>query len=664
MLYPYESIEERVGLLNNKTNHVVSDSGPKILSYSKYITAGFLMIGVVFGLTNGLRFSIGYNLRTIFDVAEDFNIQVSVTNVNYPDGIQSVKSGMIPWSEIAEPYKEHIAHIKEFKIKGALQNIDNFNVEWLINGMSYSGNSALFKIAGTTGLYRSFVKITDKITGFEYSSEFSIMLKYVRREIRSLTESDRKAYFDALYTMYTTDDVTGQSLYGEKFHSAAWYSHAHLAGAGTTDCDHWHDGAGIVPHHIGITLAVEQTLQSINPAVSIVYWEYSLDNYLYEDWQQSPVFNSDWFGENMPRNEMHEVSEGMWSKINIPDGSSYTNWDISSSGSLNPFVNSYGQLRSPWNNNPSQKITRYNSTYGSSTYSSTPACFTLNKCYSSSKLSDMNDCINGATHGPVHIIIGGAWDKEDNFYDPLYDTDLAFLDSTKRVLFFKMMWRQGYTRCPITCTVGTPCLCAVPSVFLEKVGPYKILEDIGFFDYYSSYETSDIATLTLIVRRLEDPGAVGEMLTSSASFDPTFWPLHGTIERILGLKRIQLKLGKVEFDETWGYPTSTKEIALRGRCDWSVVKSAEDLTLPVCSTEAVCWGHQADDRLEFGNFLNKNDHYTNSEFYTFVDPWNEDLPYIYDTYDFEYCETYADISFTSTSSTDPRLELENIGSAM
>ena len=102
------------------------------------------------------------------------------------------------------------------------------------------------------------------------------MVKYVRREIRDLTESDRKAFLDALYTMYTTDDETGQSRYGEKFHSAEWYSRAHLAGAGTSDCDHWHDGAGIAAHHVGITLAVEQTLQAINPAVSIAYWEYSL----------------------------------------------------------------------------------------------------------------------------------------------------------------------------------------------------------------------------------------------------------------------------------------------------------------------------------------------------------------------------------------------------
>jgi hypothetical protein len=69
-----------------------------------------------------------------------------------------------------------------------------------------------------------------------------------------------------------------------------------------------------------------------------------------------------------------------------------------------------------------------------------------------------------------------------------------------------------------------------------------------------------------------------------ASFDPTFWPLHGSIERMLGLKRLQKSRGLVEFDETWGYDYSDpKAIYLKGRCDWSEVTSVEDLTLPVCN---------------------------------------------------------------------------------
>lgn len=55
------------------------------------------------------------------------------------------------------------------------------------------------------------------------------------------------------------------------------------------------------------------------------------------------------------------------------------------------------------------------------------------------------------------------------------------------------------------------------------------------------------------------------------------------------------------------------------------------------SIAASCSGHEENDILEFSNFLNKGETYTNADFYTFLHPWNEELPYVYDTYDFDYC---------------------------
>ncbi len=50
-----------------------------------------------------------------------------------------------------------------------------------------------------------------------------------------------------------------------------------------------------------------------------------------------------------------------------------------------------------------------------------------------------------------------------------------------------------------------------------------------------------------------------------------------------------------------------------------------------------CPGHYEDDLLEFSNFLNENETYTNAEFFEFIHPWNDYLPYVYDTYHFDYC---------------------------
>lgn len=43
-------------------------------------------------------------------------------------------------------------------------------------------------------------------------------------------------------------------------------------------------------------------------------------------------------------------------------------------------------------------------------------CQTYELCFESTSLSLMNNCLNGGTHGPVHIMVGGEWnDPEENF---------------------------------------------------------------------------------------------------------------------------------------------------------------------------------------------------------------------------------------------------------
>ncbi|CBJ34261.1 hypothetical protein Esi_1792_0001 [Ectocarpus siliculosus] len=51
----------------------------------------------------------------------------------------------------------------------------------------------------------------------------------------------------------------------------------HLDGAGVSDCDHWHDDAGIMTHHVGYTMLFEQALQVVDPSVTIPYWEYTIE---------------------------------------------------------------------------------------------------------------------------------------------------------------------------------------------------------------------------------------------------------------------------------------------------------------------------------------------------------------------------------------------------
>ena len=63
-----------------------------------------------------------------------------------------------------------------------------------------------------------------------------------------------------------------------------------------------------------------------------------------------------------------------------------------------------------------------------------PNCKIMSQCYASSDLSAMTNCLNGVTHGPVHVLIGGAWGQGNTFDDG----DINFVRNINKVLYFKV----------------------------------------------------------------------------------------------------------------------------------------------------------------------------------------------------------------------------------
>ena len=68
----------------------------------------------------------------------------------------------------------------------------------------------------------------------------------------------------------------------------------HLYGAADKACDHWHDDAGIVNHHVAITWQFEQSLRMIDPRTASHYWDYTREAGKGIEWYDSPVFNDEW----------------------------------------------------------------------------------------------------------------------------------------------------------------------------------------------------------------------------------------------------------------------------------------------------------------------------------------------------------------------------------
>jgi hypothetical protein len=147
--------------------------------------------------------------------------------------------------------------------------------------------------------------------------------------------------------------------------------------------------------------------------------------------------------------------------------------------------------------------------------------------------------------------------------------------------------------------------------------------------HFASYSTN--LTFVSLLDELCRVGYAGEMFTSAAPQDPTFWPLHGNAERFLQYLRILKAEGMISgFDEAWGYTFGKHVASATGRvCDWSAVGAPPDM--PTCAWET-CSGHREDDLLPFTNlYPAQGDRLlSNAELYAVISPYNTDLPYAYD----------------------------------
>lgn len=57
---------------------------------------------------------------------------------------------------------------------------------------------------------------------------FSVEVKYVRREIRSLTDQDREMFFNAVSVIQRVPSSVGQAVYGSNYYSKDYLTRLHL----------------------------------------------------------------------------------------------------------------------------------------------------------------------------------------------------------------------------------------------------------------------------------------------------------------------------------------------------------------------------------------------------------------------------------------------------
>ena len=57
---------------------------------------------------------------------------------------------------------------------------------------------------------------------------FEVAVKYVRREIRDLTDRDRETFFNAVAVLQRVPSAVGREIYGDKYYSKDYFNRLHL----------------------------------------------------------------------------------------------------------------------------------------------------------------------------------------------------------------------------------------------------------------------------------------------------------------------------------------------------------------------------------------------------------------------------------------------------
>ncbi|CBJ33028.1 Hypothetical Protein RRSL_02205 [Ectocarpus siliculosus] len=550
------------------------------------------------------------------------------------------------WANLAEPFRD-----TTLTAGSSVGDPDRDVFKWSFeDGTVLEGREVTYMFKGvgaqTVSLAQTMVS-----TGRIVQIEDSVMVKYVRREVRQLKAEDREAFLDAMEKLYRLPTEEGVALYGDDYKGISFFVQMHLDGAGVSDCDHWHDDAGIMTHHVGYTMLFEQALQVVDPSVTIPYWEYTIEySQGLTDYGESQIFAPDWFGDASPNNAMHTVDNGRWAYLPVMQDA----WDY--------VHNPYGLLRTPWNTDPTPYVTRHNMT-NAQDITGVVTCGMYQNCFDETTLAGLFNCLNGGTHGPVHIKMGGEWNNPEEELT----NSLGYADEVP--LMAKFLWRKGYLRMPTSCTEdehGTgddsTCRASCPSEIYENLGmtPYDVLYDalsihwvagksggVVVWDeekekFYIAGHEDDVEFEKFfwlrILNSLCDPGHVGELYTSSAPYDPLFWVIHPTAERFMGWRR---KLGVEQpdmwpLDETWDYSHGWVVGETGTVCDWDDVREGS-LDMPTCR-KGICGGHGADDLLPFKvKVKGETMQMTNLQWYQFIYPDNDDLPYMYNEYQWDHC---------------------------
>uniref|UniRef100_A0A7S3XKX0 Tyrosinase copper-binding domain-containing protein n=1 Tax=Heterosigma akashiwo TaxID=2829 RepID=A0A7S3XKX0_HETAK len=445
------------------------------------------------------------------------------------------------------------------------------------------------------------------------SGSAKLYVRYVRREIRNLFLEDLDEILDAMSLHWTTNQEAGVKSYGSNYRSMLTLLKLHLSAAGDITCDHFHDGYGFLQQHAALTILFEQSLQAVNPRLALPYWDYVKDFQQFTDagqgytgFNNGELFTAAFFGSTDGDNH---IADGRWAGLTMPKVT-----DLGSEVERSEIPhNAFGFLRSPWALTADEFVVRASLTCGVDGANADGAadCAAVSALTAVESSEGWMQAASYSPHGPVHILLGGAlgcsaaWDA----------VEAAGVDQETvtrwRGLAFSYL-KNGYRQGSIECTSTEGCYCPSYGIYMDHLD--RATNFLSGLPMGGVSELTDDQLLAVVDAVCNSGIVLGDNLQSSSSWTPEFWPIHGNVERLYQLWRLQREADTF----VWGEKNS-----------WSL-------------TQFDCTGHGENDVVLVGRdavqVKGVKTELTVAEFLDLLEPANmHRLDYIYDNPDWAYC---------------------------
>ncbi|KAH8076673.1 hypothetical protein JL721_691 [Aureococcus anophagefferens] len=368
---------------------------------------------------------------------------------------------------------------------------------WLVDGgapnRGVSGDDAacehVFAVPGATA---TVVATARKIVRKTATYEFTVFVKYVRRELRALTSKDRAAFLESMHVVWALETSAGKKSYGDDYRGLDYFAEKHLRGSAAL----------------------------VNAETALHYWDYVEDDARHGGaFRRSEIFDDDWFGALPPSNSSAKaIPRGPWAYARLPTGSRYGNahglarapWNVDGA----PFVRRSAARRvaSPAELARTSRRGRSDRVLDSRPFPTLPGCAEFEACYAETTFAATMECthrrcMNGLTHGSVHVNVGGHWGVDATIFDELGWTT----HREQFLLIAKGLWRKGLVTFR-------------PDARYSR----ERLNESGALGYVATLaNVSALNATDELWARLHAAfcaiGTVGEMYTSASPTDPTFW---------------------------------------------------------------------------------------------------------------------------------------------